>query len=372
MLMRFALVLLLASTADAFPISSSSSSKKSKARPKTSGGSGFGSKAPVVLQHERDETAGIQNLLQFLVAKQGAVGLDTGDLEAGISKETGVRGLFCTRAYNKGELLCQIPSDAALCLMDPAAKEEISMAQAGCNFLEMYADQADAKVAWKPYLDTLPTLETHFDATPDFFDDEELELLEFPRIITNAKKRKQEIVTLASEKPELSLEQLQFATWIVSSRCFQITMTEGDSTIDGEGGPVMKKNTRVLRVLVPFLDLANHSSDAPNAELHLIDPDKDDAWFALKATRNIGVGKEIVINYGTGIESSVELLSNYGFVPFENKVDKLMLNKGGDDTLTKEAWTTTLEEDQAMLQEADGRLKTILEFRARLKQAYAK
>lgn len=373
MLRSAALLLILVHVLEvhAFPITSSKSSKKDRARPNTGGGVGFGNKAPTLI-HDACEDPHIMSLLEFLVQKQGAI-IDAG-IEVGVSKETGIRGVFCTRSFNKGEILCQVPSDAALALSDPSSKEDISLAQAGANFLEMYALHPDRKMEWGPYLSTLPKMEsTLSDATPDFYEDEELELLEFPRVVNLAHKRQKELKDLATQKPDLTLEQIQYATWIVSSRAFAISITEGEPQVDDKGRPILTKNTRLLRLLVPFLDLVNHSSNSPNTELHLIDPEKDDAWFALKATRDIAGGKEVLHSYGNGVESSVELLSNYGFVPKENKVDALMLKKGGDDTLaTLDAWSTTLEEDEIMLQQVgvdQGRLRTILEFRARMKKA---
>jgi hypothetical protein len=120
--------------------------------------------------------------------------------------------------------------------------------------------------------------------------------------------------------------------------------------------------------------MANHSSDHNNAKLTLIDPEKDDAWFALEATRPIPAGKELVIAYGNGVESSAEILMNYGFVPQSNKIDKFMLKKGGDDCIASlDGWTTTLDEDKTMLPmaEDDATLKKILTFRIKLKEAYA-
>ena len=124
--------------------------------------------------------------------------------------------------------------------------------------------------------------------------------------------------------------------------------------------------------MVPFIDIANHSSDQPNCKLTLIDPEKDDAWFALEATRPIAAGKELVIAYGNGLESSVELFQNYGFVPSSNKIDEMMLKKGGDDTIANlDGWTTTLEEDKTMVEMAkdDPVLQKILKFRIRLKES---
>ena len=61
--------------------------------------------------------------------------------------------------------------------------------------------------------------------------------------------------------------------------------------------------------------MINHSSDNHNSELHLIDPEKDDAWFGIRATRPIKKNKEITISYGAaGVETSLGLLMNYGFI----------------------------------------------------------
>jgi len=307
------------------------------------------------------------------------------------NSQTGRRGVFATEKYKKGELLCQIPSDLGLALSDPAQKGDDvpTMAHVGRNFLQMYAKNDQAKQQWKPYLDTLPSQEQHFTATPDFFTNEELALLEFPRVISRANDRKfqiQELAATTSSDGDFTMEELQFATWLVSSRCFPISLSDSDdktTTVDEEGNAIMKAaDAKIVRVLIPFLDLVNHASNGPNVELHLIDPEKDDAWFALRALKPIQPGRELLLSYGTGIESSVELLLNYGFVPRENKIDPLMLGKGGTDCLTTvEDWTTTLEEDEFMLgemmssnsseedDEGTSRLRTILEFRKRLKKA---
>ena len=240
----------------------------------------------------------------------------------------------------------------------------------------------DGRVIWAPYLDTLPQKESlQFDATPDFFTNEELELLEFPRLIRLAKERRQNVNALATQLG-FSPEELQFATWIVSSRAFSLalsvspTQTEEQPKIDERGQIITKAGLqKVVRVLVPFIDMANHN-DQPNAKLELLDPEKDDAFFALEATRPISMGKEITIAYGNGLETSVELLLNYGFVPQANQVDAFMLKKGGDDVITNlNDWTTTLEEDKAMLAMLqDGgdneTLQKILKFRIRLKESH--
>ncbi len=229
-------------------------------------------------------------------------------------------------------------------------------------------------------MDTLPKHGTElFDPTPDFLADDDLALLEFPRLIARAQERKHQIATLAAEQ-NMSMEQLQFATWLISSRAFQLSLSSAHSEeredmpkYDERGQVIDKAQKKTIRVLVPFLDMANHSSDQPNCKLTLIDPEKDDAWFALEASRPIAAGKELLISYGSGVDSTVELFMDYGFVPSSNRMDALMLEKGGEDVISSSGgWTTTLEEDKAILEMSkdDPVLQKILQFRIQLKKSY--
>lgn len=345
---------------------------------KAAGGSGgFGASKEPTFVHTPDTSDTTQQLLQFLKA-QNAKGLNR--VEIGIHQTTGVRGVFGLESFKKGQIICRIPSDCALALSDPTKNGEDAptLSHAGANFLSMYSKNEQARKMWSPYLDTLPEQgSAQFDPTPDFFSDEELELLEFPRLVKQAKERKAEIAEVVAEKG-IDVAELQFATWLTASRAFRISMaasdSEGETSHDDRGQIVIKAGElKEIRVMVPFIDMANHSSDNNNAKLTLIDPEKDDAWFALEATRPIPAGKELVIAYGNGVESSAEILMNYGFVPQSNKIDKFMLKKGGDDVIASlDGWTTTLDEDKSMLSmvEDEATLKKILTFRIKLKEAY--
>lgn len=355
---------------------------KSKGRNVSTGGGGSGgfgaaSKAPTFI-HTPDTGDSTRQLLQFLNA-QKAKGLDNVDI--GFHQETGVRGLFCTTNLKKGQLVCQIPSDCALALSDPnqSGDDAPTIAHGGANFLDMYWNHQQNQQLWRPYLDTLPKQGSEqFDPTPDFLLEDDLALLEFPRLIQRAKDRKEQVEKVAAEKG-IPKDDLQFATWLVSSRAFQLSLSApppADDEMpqyDDRGQVIDKAQKKTIRVMVPFIDMANHSSDQPNCKLTLIDPEKDDAWFALEATRPIAAGKELVISYGSGVDSSVELLMDYGFVPSSNRIDAIMLEKGGDDTIISlDGWTTTLEEDNAMLEMSkdDPLLQKILRFRIRLKESY--
>mmetsp|Transcript_43842 Transcript_43842/g.91229 ORF Transcript_43842/g.91229 Transcript_43842/m.91229 type:complete len:387 (-) Transcript_43842:200-1360(-) len=356
---------------------------KSKAKAKSgrnTGGGGFGSSQKTTYIHTPDTGEKSQKLLEFLRG-QKAKALD--DVEIGFDKETGRRGLFCTSKIKKNQKFCRIPSDSVLALADPGKNgaDAPTAAHRGANLLEMYMKNDQAKQLWSPYFDTLPTKDSdEFDRTPDFFADDDLELLEFPRVISRAKQRKKEIAEVAADRG-LTEDELQYATWLTTSRQFRLYIPtpkdENDEIMpdEDEKCQIISKGgeKKPLYVLVPFIDIANHSSDQPNCKLTLIDPEKDDAWFALEATRPIAAGKELLIAYGNGLESSVELFVNYGFVPLQNKIDPLMLQKGGDDTISDPSgWTTTLEEDKTVIEMAkdDPILQKILQFRIRMKESY--
>jgi len=324
-------------------------------------------------------------LTQFLTA-QKALGVQQGVVEVGVDNETGRRGLFAVTNIKKGQVVCMIPSDVALALSDPAkmGDDAPTMAHGGLNYLKMYANNPQAREMWKPYLDTLPTRDSpQFDPTPDFFSDEEIELLEFPRLINLIRQRKTDLETVSKEN-RMDFDELQFATWLVSSRAFNINLSDDGEQPDeetqyDERGQVIAKagsGLKSIRVMVPFLDLVNCDCTSPNCRFSMIDPKKDEAFFALEANRPIPAGNEIKINYRSGVYSSVELLLNYGFVPEDNNVDSwLLTKKDGDDMIANlDDWTTTLEEDRRMIKmmegEPDGPLKKILAFRTKMKEAY--
>ena len=71
----------------------------------------------------------------------------------------------------------------------------------------------------------------------------------------------------------IPFDELQFATWLVASRSFAIKISVDDPLVREGAVSTQEKS---IRVLLPYLDMINHSSDNANSELHLIDPEKDD------------------------------------------------------------------------------------------------
>eukprot|EP00571_Detonula_confervacea_P015672 CAMPEP_0172310220 /NCGR_PEP_ID=MMETSP1058-20130122/11357_1 /TAXON_ID=83371 /ORGANISM="Detonula confervacea, Strain CCMP 353" /LENGTH=386 /DNA_ID=CAMNT_0013022991 /DNA_START=84 /DNA_END=1244 /DNA_ORIENTATION=+ len=371
------LVLLVQSIAIAssFAVSSSSSPKRKTVSNQGKAAGGFAKKAPdsVPISHTRDESPSTQNLINFLLQwkSEGVGGPDAGT-EVGFDIDNGVRGMYATKPFKKNEIVCKIPSDVALALVDPnsATEESMNPADGALNFLRWYQNNEQARQTWSAYLDTLPTREAHFDPSPDFYSDAEIEQLEFPMVVEKVNERKNEILAL-SESESIPFDELQFAAWLVSSRSFAIKMMVDDPLVR-EDVRKIKALEKSIRLLLPYLDMINHSSDKANAELHLIDPEKDEAWFSIRAARPIKKGQEITIPYGAaGLETSVSLLMNYGFVPDENRIDSMMLGNGGEGCIESvDGWSTTLEEDEAQLSQASGNMINVLKLRTKLKRSY--
>mmetsp|Transcript_9346 Transcript_9346/g.21384 ORF Transcript_9346/g.21384 Transcript_9346/m.21384 type:complete len:382 (+) Transcript_9346:215-1360(+) len=367
-------IILPARDVSGFAVSSSSSPKRKVKTNQGKATGGFGKKDDSVpITHTKDMSESTLNLENFLLQwKSEGLGSDDSGSEVGFDMDSGIRGMYANKSFRKGDIVCKIPSDVALALTDPSSATDVAdgVADGAMNFIQWYASNEEAKQTWRAYLDTLPTKDMHFDPTPDFYSEQEIQALEFPKIVADTTERKQQIANLAQKSGVVSFDELQFATWLVASRSFAIKISVDDGELVREGA--VSTREKVIRVLLPYLDMINHSSDNANAELHLIDPEKDDAWFAIRATRPIKKGKEISISYGaSGVETSLGLLSNYGFVPEENKIDELFLKKGGDNCIeTLGGWSTTLAEDELELERATGNMVNVLKLRIKLKRSY--
>jgi hypothetical protein len=208
----------------------------------------------------------IAKLVQFLTSHP-TIKASLEGVEVGEEHVTGRRGLYATKSLSKGKIICKIPSDFAVALSDP------TIAHGGANYIERYCQDSKANAQWSPYLNTLPDTVGEA-ATPDFFSDEEIDLLEFPRIVDRARQRQQEVQTVAAERG-IDGKELQFATWLVGSRAIPLSIGEdddgaetqaGDIALDDRGQVIAKAECKWICLLVPFSDIANHSSHNPNAK----------------------------------------------------------------------------------------------------------
>ena len=304
-----------------------------------------------------DTSPAIQAMVKLLVDLE-CEGLESEDsaVEVGFASSTGMRGVFAKEDLGVGEFLFAVPFPATLTVMEDE-DESTTDAYRGLAMLRKYLEPSAETQQWRPYLDSLPTIDFCFTPTPDFWSYDEIKLLEFPRLVREALNRKEQIRQLGEEEG-VDCSKLQFATWLSKSRCFSILK-------------VREGRIKTKSVLIPFLDMINHSSDHPNAALQLVEAKaENESFYAIVTTRPIPAGTEVTISYGTNSDSSVEHLMNYGLLEESNKFDIEMLRVGGEGCLNRmDDWSTSLDDDERELLTAQGNTKTALAFRVRMKRA---
>ncbi|KAL3913304.1 MAG: hypothetical protein SGARI_000722 [Bacillariaceae sp.] len=248
---------------------------------------------------------------------------------------------------------------------------------------------------WKPYLDVLPPRDSsNFGPTPDFWSNEDISKLELPQMIDMAMERKSNMEALAKDK-SISLDELQIATWLVNSRGITLVDNQDNEEIDDEmiaeylheesdNTEGEEDSFSTTCVLIPLLDMINHSSKNFNTYLTVLgdgesedDGDEGELFYAVIARRDIPKGEELLISYGSKEDTSLELLLHYGFVPDDNPYDlNFMAWNAAEEDEMANCWSTTLQQDQEQLQslraseasEIDVE-ETILKFRIRMKKA---
>ena len=313
--------------------------------------------ASVVPPYIPDTSPAIQDMLKLLGELEcEGVEADDSAVEIGFGSTTGMRGVFAKEDLGVGEFLFAVPFPATLVVMED--EDELTTdAYRGLMLLRKYLEPSAETQRWRPYLDSLPTIDYCFTPTPDFWSHDEIQLLEFPRLVREALNRKEQIRQLAAEEG-VDCDKLQFATWLAKSRCFSILK-------------VREGRMKTKSVLIPFFDMVNHSSDQPNAALQLVEAKADDeSFYTIITTCPIPAGTEVTISYGTSSDSSVEHLMNYGLLEESNRYDIDMLHYGGEGCLNRmEYWSTSLEDDERELLTAMGNAKVALAFRVRMKQA---
>ena len=222
-----------------------------------------------------------------------------------------IRGVVATKDFKKDEIIAGCPSALALALSDPAQPQrddpELALVEAGLNMLQWYKDAE----TWAPYISSLPTREYQFTPTPNFWDDDHIAALEFPPAVQQATTRKALIDKVATDNA-VDRGDLEFATWLASSRSFNIKLVDEEDDDDAPFPPTGGGGAKTLRVCVPLLDMVNHGAD-PNVAMSVLDADKDDATFALKALRNVKADTQLTLGYTGGAATSLDLLNDYGF-----------------------------------------------------------
>lgn len=295
--------------------------------------------------------------------EEEAEGLDR--LEIGFSGKTGLRGVFAKEQIEEGEYICAIPFVSTI-LVDETfvesssgegeeeeeeddSSELLSAGRVG-HSAKLRKIVRDGSEKWGAYLDCLPKRDdANFDATPDFWSDEDIRSLEIPSLVESALRRKEELRELSAVEG-VDLAELQLASWLVQSRAF--TTLKKAATLDPENPDDPAREGLLRRtVLIPFIDFLNHASTSPNAEMKVVETKAyEESFYALTATRKIPEGKEVRIRYGAGKETSWDLFAKYGFVPTDNAANDVAFLRDAPEV----PWTTTLEEDEERLEELLG------------------
>lgn len=318
-------------------------------------GMGFGNnsrkqkpKQPTAVPYTADTSETTQRLLEFLESEE-CEGYEVTEVGFSNSQQGSLplRGVFAKEQIQPGEYICAIPFVSTLLVdetffEDAEASDQKRLSAArlenAVKFLEKFGNEEENK-KWKPYLDCIPgsSSDPNFDATPDFWLDEDINQLEVPELVDEMFSRKRGLQQIANENNSLDLDLLQHASWAVRTRAF--TTLKKAIALDGTEGLLQRT------VLIPYLDFINHDSKQPNAELQVIETKEyDESFYALSATCPIARGTEIKIAYGIE-ETSLELFGNYGFLPLDNEQHDQQLLQG----LRSLKWSTSLEEDLVTL-----------------------
>ncbi len=339
----------------------------------------------------------IQTFLEHMFRDRGCQG-EPDDVTVWFDEATGRRGLYVTSedGIAEGDYVFAIPVASAWVVEKTEANaesgsNELSDAEKGLLFWKWLQSSgksnSDQKYDWKPYREILPTREESFDPTPDFWSEEQISELELPQAVDGAFSRKKSVQALAKQE-DMNEGELSFATWLVASRAITVVddnvedSDDDDVEDDVEDGDddFYFDSLATTCVLVPLLDMINHSSESANAYFAVLGDDGDDEenlYYAVVADRDLCKGEELLISYGSEQDSSVDLLLQYGFVPESNPYDVEFWDAFSEESQGKHdfSWSTTLQEDEdrlTNLDEDDGSAteRTILEFRIRMKRAY--
>jgi len=234
---------------------------------------------------------------------------------------------------------------------------------------------------YKAFLDCIPLSadDPNFDGTPDFWSEDEIRQLEIPKVIDNMLSRKEAIANLSwnaavaaapdndnNDNESGMLSAIQQCCHVIQSRAF----TTWKKAIDLLGNEGLLSRV----VLVPFIDMINHDSESfANVAMNVVETKEyDESFYALVATRPIRRGQELKLCYGTGTETALELFCKYGFLPAV--ADRAREAEALERLVEGVEWSTTLEEDQALLATQAGRqepLRTILSIRIYAKSLLA-
>ena len=325
-----------------------------------------------------------------------------------------LRGLYTTAEWNAGEYICALPFSAALLVQDTTTFAEENMEKEGEadeeeensseSLIREEIEQAlfflqHVMAKNTPYVNCLPKIGDALDeiTTPDFWSLSDLDQIPVPRLRESTRLRKHLVQQMANGPaillPTLAhplddcdndnmVSLLQWATWLIRTRGF--------TTFRMVGGPPLsttltQRQVRKRCYLLPLIDFVNHENPSKACvalEVLETPPDNDDddaSMFALRAIRDIAPGEELTMTYGTGFETSLDLLDKYGFWQSNqqdgNDEDIPTHNNNNDRldwALVECAWKESVSTAQAGNVLCEKKMSTAQQFNRHLAALYRK
>lgn len=195
-------------------------------------------------------------------------------------------GVVALKEFKRGDVLLSIPEALTIRLTSP----DDSPSGAGLALFQSVqkANADDTKKGLQSYIRLLPKVGgDQFATTTDFFTDEELAMLQWPPVQEETKMRVERIKSLASSSPDVSEEDLLWATWIVVSRSIAVSFKDEEGEVN------------TSRFLIPFLDFVNHDGSISAHQLSA-KMGKDGYLLRIVAGSDVAEGEEITFAYGQG------------------------------------------------------------------------
>jgi hypothetical protein len=299
-----------------------------------------------------------------------------------------------TRDVAKGDDILRIPYEAAVNLGrrgdDPSlpawqflldyCSVVGSSASSAASSSPKAAASDDARRGRHAYYEMLPALGLSPDylTSTDFFSPEALQALQSPLVVEETLARRERVrrhweSATSREQPPCppgmpTLEQLQWAVWIVTSRVLTV---EGSSPSDQ------------YRLLIPYLDMCNHDRSSPHVLTGRAAPG---GMLRVVAGRTVKAGEFVDICYGGGVTGNDRFVQDYGFLDpdpdayrivaqqlaRETRAGSKFLPQVDRDRALEALGTTALERDEAeRMDSADLDVRTAIQYRIGVKKALA-
>lgn len=233
-------------------------------------------------------------------------------------KELKLRGVVALKKINKGDVIIEIPYEAAWNLgmesSDPTLPG-LTLLQEYCSWISGAEVSSTKKRNLGPYLQMLPPFRSpDVLGSTDFFSDEALDMLQYPQIKEETLARRDK--TLArferdiepmmeissnmykwKDGEKITDEHLRWAVWLITSRVL---------TVQGEA-----ETNNKYRLMIPLIDMCNHDRASPHILTGRAVPG---GMLRVVAGKTVEAGDQINIVYGGGALGNERFIQDYGFL----------------------------------------------------------